>query len=215
MPRPKGAKSAGYDRRRAELLAAFRERLLARNLAAPSLRELAAAGGVTIPTVRHYFGRREDLIVALLEDLGVQGEAHLAHARDASAPFAESIERLVQSILTGLSMGLSEIHALGLREGLRHDRLGPAYLSHVLEPTVLAIEERLRQHQARGEMRPADTRVAALSLIAPQIVAQIHQRELGGCGTRPLNAQSSTREQIDAFLRAYAAEPGPPRAPEP
>lgn len=205
MSRTKGARSAGHEERRAALLKAFRERLLARNLPPPSLRELAAAAGVTIPTVRHYFGRREDLIEALLADLGDRGQVYLARARDGSAPFPESIATLTQSILVGLTMGLSEIHALGMREGLRNDRLGPAYLEHVLEPTILAVEERLRQHQARGEMRPCDTRVAAVGLIAPMVIAQIHQRELGGCGTRPLDGPAFAREHVTAFLRAYSS----------
>ena len=82
MSRTKGARSAGHEERRAALLKAFRERLLARNLPPPSLRELAAAAGVTIPTVRHYFGRREDLIEALLADLGDRGQVYLARARN-------------------------------------------------------------------------------------------------------------------------------------
>jgi AcrR family transcriptional regulator len=210
MARTKGARSVGHEERRASLLRAFRVRLLERNLPPPSLRELAAAAGVTIPTVRHYFGRREDLIVALLQDLNAQGAGYLASAREPAGPFKESVEALVRSVLMGLTRGLSEIHALGLREGLRNDKLGPTYLEQVLEPTILAVEERLTKHQERGEMRSADVRVATIGLIAPLVIAQLHQRELGGLITRPLDIETFAREHIRAFLLAYAVSPDTP-----
>ncbi|AQR63086.1 hypothetical protein BZG35_16565 [Brevundimonas sp. LM2] len=203
MAKTKGARSAGHDEKRAALLQAFRVRLIARNQPPPSLRELAAAAGVTVPTVRHYFGRREDLVAALLDDFGKQGVVHLERLRIAEMPFSESIAALAQMIVEGLAFGVSEIHALGLREGLRNDRIGPAYLVHILEPTLLAIESRFDQHQQRGEMRRVDTRVAAVALLSPLLIAHFHQRELGGSGTRPLDIQDYAHAHVDAFVRAH------------
>lgn len=205
MAKTKGAKSSDHAEKRANLLRRFRERLTARNLPPPSLRELAAEAGVTVPTVRHYFGRRDDLIVAVMEDFRIVGEPHLVQARLADWPFAESIDMLVRAIAVGLAMGVSELHAMGLREGLRHDRLGPAYLLQILEPTILAIEARLRQHQDRAEMRPGDTRTAAIGLLSPLVIAHFHQQELGGTQTRPLDRDAFLAEHIDAFVRAYRA----------
>jgi len=202
----KGAKSSGHQEKRSALLRACRARLAARDLPSPSMRELAAAAGVTVPTLRHYFGRREDLIVALLQELRREGEFYLARTRVTDKPFDESITSLVGALSLGLAAGLSEIHALGLREGLRHGRLGPAYLDQVLEPTVLAIEDRLEIHQARGEMRVADTRVAALALLSPLVIAHFHQNELGGVDTRRLDFETFANEHVSAFLRAYRAE---------
>jgi AcrR family transcriptional regulator len=202
----KGAKSSGHAEKRAALLRAFRERLIARNMAPPSLRELAAAAGVSMPTVRHYFGRREDLIVALLEDFGAEGAEHLTRTSRADGPFAASVARLADDIAFGLTVGLSEIHALGLREGLRHDRVGPAYLVDVLEPTILAIEARFKRHQEEGEMRPGDTRAAAIGLLSPIIIGHFHQRELGGSTTRHLEMPAFLRDHVAAFVRGHAGE---------
>lgn len=202
----KGAKSSGYAERRSALLRTCRARLTARDLPSPSMRELAAAAGVTVPTLRHYFGRREDLVVALLEELRREGEFYLARTRMTDQPFDQSIASLVRALSLGLAAGLSEIHALGLREGLRHNRLGPAYLNEVLEPTVLAIEDRLAIHQARGEMREADKRVAAIALLSPLVIAYFHQNELGGIETRRLDFETFADEHVAAFLRAYRAD---------
>lgn len=203
MAKTKGTKSSGYAEKRAALLRGFRERLTARNLPPPSLRELASSAGVTMPTVRHYFGRREDLIIAVMEDFRAVGEKDLNQARLADRPFAESIDALVKAIMVGLAMGLSDLHAMGLREGLRHDRLGPAYLMQILEPTIDAIETRLLKHQERGEMRPSDVRTAAIGLLSPLVIAYFHQKELGGSLTRPLDDETFRKEHIEAFVRAY------------
>ncbi len=205
MPKAKGTKSSGHAEKRASLLRAFRERLTARNLPPPSLRELAASAGVTMPTVRHYFGRRDELIIAVMEDFRDVGEAHLQQARQAEGDFATSIDWLVRAIMLGLSMRVSELHAMGLREGLRHDRLGPAYLLQILEPTILAIEARLLQHQEREQMRPSDVRTAAIGLLSPLVIAYFHQNELGGTETRPLDMGAFLTEHVDAFVRAYRA----------
>jgi AcrR family transcriptional regulator len=203
MARTRGAKSAEYGAKRAALLHAFRNRLVARDRPPPSLRELAAAAGVTIPTVRHYFGKRADLVAALLADLHRAGAGYLDLARQADLPFAASMALLARFVAAGLEAGLSEIHALGLREGLRHSRLGPAYLDDVLEPTLQAIEVRLQRHQDRKEMRPVDVRVAAVGFLAPLIVGHIHQHELGGRDRRPLDLNAFVDAHVDAFLRAY------------
>lgn len=204
-----GARSAGHDEKRAALLQRMRERLIERNQPPPSLRELAAAAGVSVPTVRHYFGRRQDLVDALLEDFGIQGHIHLERIRRVDLPFAGSMAELAGMILAGLAFGVSEIHTLGLREGLRNDRTGPAYLTHVLEPTLQAIEFRLERHQERGEMRRSDTRVAAVGLLSPLIIAHFHQHELGGSGLRPLDLQAFAREHVQSFVRAFSLSSDP------
>ncbi len=209
MVKTKGAKSVGHDEKRATLLRAFRERLIAPNLPPPSLRELVAAAGVSMPTVRHYFGRREDLVAALLADFGRQGAVYLERARSSELPFPESVKTLAQGISIALSSGLLEIHTLGLREGLCNDNVGPTYLDHVLEPTILAVEHRFLLHQQRGDMRPGDRRVAALGLLSPLILAHLHQWQLGGAGSRPLDAATFLEEHCAAFIRAYGTAAPP------
>jgi AcrR family transcriptional regulator len=169
------------------------------------MRELAHSASVSVPTLRHYFGRREDLVLALLIDIGVQGAPHLEFARDAHEPFAESIHSYMRYCASGFSFGLDEIHTLGLREGLRHSRIGPGYLEALLEPTLQSIEDRLAVHQGRGEMRQSNLRYAALSLLSPLLFAFLHQNELCGVTIRPFDIDGFVAEHSSAFIRAYAA----------
>jgi AcrR family transcriptional regulator len=206
MARPIGSNRAHYDARRHALLAAMLSRLTAQNAPPASLRELATAAGVTIPTLRHYFGKRDDLVEALLIDLGRQGEAHVAHVAHADLPFRDSIAAYVDYVRLGFRFGLAEIHTLGLREGLRQERIGPAYLNTILEPTIQSLETRLRLHQEKGDMRPSDTRVAALQLLSPLMIVFLHQNELCGDQVRPLNIDAYCVAHVDNFVRCFAAE---------
>jgi AcrR family transcriptional regulator len=205
MARPKGTPGALHQERRAALLAAIRTRLVEPNRSPASLRELAAAAGVTIPTLRHYFGKRDDLIEALLVELGREGEAHVARVAHAELPFHASITDYVAYVRLGFRYGLAEVHTLGLREGLRQDRLGPAYLNTILEPTIASLETRLRLHQEKGDMRVSDTRTAALQLLSPLVIVFLHQNELCGDRVRPLDIDAFCADHVDNFVRCFAA----------
>lgn len=206
MSRPKGSNTASYEARRISLLAGVKQRLTAANLPSASLRELAAAAGVTIPTLRHYFGKRDDLVEALLVDFGRQGEPHVARTARADMAFRESIADYVAYVRLGFRYGLADIHTLGLREGLRQDRLGPAYLNTILEPTIQSLETKLRLHQEKGDMRISDTRVAALQLLSPLVIVFLHQNELCGDQVRPLDIDAYCAAHIDNFVRCFAAQ---------
>ena len=59
-------------------------------------------------------------------------------------------------------------------------------------------------HVAAGEMRPVDTRMAAMDIISPILLAALHQRELGGAGCNPLDAAAHATHVADGFVAAYA-----------
>ena len=64
--RPRGSRNASYDKRRAELLERLTLRLCNRETGWPTMRELAAAANCSVSTLSHYFGRREDVVRAVL-----------------------------------------------------------------------------------------------------------------------------------------------------
>ena len=209
MVRTKGARNENHDERRAALLAALRERLRAPG-PAPSLRELARAADVTVPTLRHYFADRDGVVLAVMAEELAGGSGPggpLEIAATPSGPFAESVRDLLAHADAGfVHGGLTDAHAVGLVEGLRSDAIGPNYLALALDPTVDAFAERLRAHQARGEMRAdADPKAAALQLLSPLVVARLHQDRLAGAAGNPLDVSAMLDQQAEAFVRGYAA----------
>ena len=117
-------------------------------------------------------------------------------------------------------MGRIRAHVVGLTEGLHNDRVGPSYLQATLEPLLASVEQRLTLHVARGEMRPVDLRHAAISLIAPLLLAILHQRELGGTSVRQMDLDRFLDDHAAAFVRRRmraedanrSTVPAPPQA---
>ena len=207
MARTTGSRNADYAERRAELIARLRGRLSKRGAALASWRELAAAAGVSLSTMSHYFGRRDDVVRAVLEDDFRRGSEPLATMAKPTGPFAASIADAVAHLATGLRYGVGAMVSIGLTEGLRHADLGPAFLTLSLEPTLAAVEARLAAHIAAGEMRDVDPRGPAIALVSPILIAFLHQQELGGCELRPLDLDALCQEHAAAFARAWGRDP--------
>ena len=174
------------------------------------MRELAAAADVSVPTLKHYFADREGVVRAVMEDelaSGSETNGPLEIAATPSGPFAQSVRDLLQHADEGFEYGgLTDSHAVGLAEGGRSAALGADYLRLALDPTIKAFADRLRAHQANGEMRAdADARVAAVQLLSPLVIARLHQDRFGGRGTSPIDLSAMLDQQAKAFVRGYAA----------
>lgn len=203
--RKQGSRNLAYAERRAALIERLRARLGDREAGLASWRELAAAAEVSLSTLTHYFGRREDVVRAVMEDDFRRGAEPLATMAQPSGPFAQSIADALRHMAGGFRHGgLGAMFATGLIEGLRHPSLGPAFLDHALEPTIAAVEARLAAHMAAGEMRDGDPRGPALALIAPVLLAFLHQAELGGAERRPMQLDAFLTEHAAAFVRAWS-----------
>ena len=209
MPRPKGTRDADYDVKRGKLLRGMSLHMMRRESPRLSLRELAAAAGVSVPTLRHYFGARPQVVDAIFEDCLKLGRAGLEAQRRSEKPFAESIQDYVEALIRALrakrDVGLGDLMAVSLGEGLIDTAVSPSTLKHILDPTVDALDARLRVHIARGEMIETDVRAAALMLVSPLLLASLHQHQMRGALETPICLEDCARAIGEAFVRAYAA----------
>ena len=81
MARVAGARNAQFEERRNALIEKAKERLSLQDGQSPSFRELALAAGVSVATLRHYFGDRESLIKAVFAHYLQSGQRHLEQTR--------------------------------------------------------------------------------------------------------------------------------------
>lgn len=205
MGRPSGSRSRDHDARRSEILQRMAQRLSEPDAMHASYRELAAAGGVSISTLQHYFGRRADIVAAVLLHAQESAAPHFAQVREPAGTFRESILAFLAYFRLGFErFGVGDIHALGLVEGLRSSAVGPMVVDAVLEPSIDALTARLTEHQRRGDMRTdSDPRHAAVMLLAPVLLIMLHQRELGGAARHPTDLDRFFADHAEAFIRAH------------
>lgn len=208
MARPSGSRDRQFEERRSALIALAREHLSRPKGRNASWRDLAAAAGVSASTLAHYFGDRQTLISAILERAREEGDIYLAMAARPAEDFASSVRELVGMMGQGLDRGVLALQVIGLSEGLGNAQAAEAYLGHHLEPMLGAIAARLSAHVERGQMRPVTTRFAAIGLLAPMVIARLHQAELGGSSQYPMSLAEFDDTHAEAFIRGHQSTPG-------
>jgi AcrR family transcriptional regulator len=174
---------------------------------ARSFNGLAAEVGASVPTLKHYFGDYEGVVVAALDQARADGEVHLAAQRDPGPlRLAESVAAYCAAVEAGWALGVGALFTSGLSLGLGHAALGPATVDHLLEPTLRSLEARLMVHAGRGELRAGvDVRAAALALLAPLLLALLHQQALGGAQCRPLDLSAFGEAHRAGWLAGWGA----------
>jgi len=209
LPRAKGVKNADYETKRRELLDRMLPRFARLDVERPSLRQLAAAAEVTAPTLQHYFGDRTGVVAALLQEYRRRGERRLGMVSRATGPFAASMREFAEDFVLGLQAGgavrLGDVLAASLCEGLTDPMVSPLALAHIIDPAVDALTARLAEHAAKGEMIEGDLRAAALMLLAPLLLAVLHQDQMNGRSSRRIELQALAADVSAAFVRAYGA----------
>lgn len=205
MGRTVGARNSDYQERRNTLINKVRERLSLQNGEPPSYRELAFAAGVSVPTLRHYFGSREQIIKSIFTHSLAGAATHLSRARmPETGDLEASLTGFLQRVVAGWTKGnVGALHRIGLAEGLRSPATALDYLTDVLEPTLQALESRLAVYREQGRIVECNTRHAALMLLSPMVLALLHQHDLGGTRCRPLAIPELITEHVKVFVRAY------------
>lgn len=212
MGRPPGARNQDYDATRKSLAAKVLAAVVRRGAQA-SLHELAREADVSIPTLKHYFGDRSGAVAEALRSAREQGEPYLATIANPGPLDLESSLMNVGAALawSWVPAGVGRMFTSGMSAAMFDDTAGPGYLDGILEPTILAMEERLRVHARRGEiaLEPDDelaVRTASLTFLSPIILALIHQHGLSGTRCRPLPIEKFLELHVKAFVRAHRPE---------
>jgi AcrR family transcriptional regulator len=205
MARTKGARNADYQESRLELARQVRVGLVSDGGMRKSLRQLAAAAGTSVATLKHYFGDRDGLVEAVMESVRIDGAPHQARA---SNPGTTDVRESLDALLRGLTQAwrrhqVGVMHGAMLSEGLAQKKLGPLYVTLLLEPMLQVGEQLLQRHIDAGRLARCDVRQASLLLLSPAVMALLHQDNLSGASCRPLDLEAFLAAHVDAFLRAF------------
>jgi len=169
-----------------------------------SFSELTAASGVSRATIRHYFSTREELLEALLDHMSILGEEAAARfPEEDGLPLEQSLRDELDRFALAWRVGVGALFTAGLLWGLGHERLGPAYVRSLLEPTLQRTEAQLARRLSQHGMDAQTARHAALALVSPVLVALLHQEALFGNTCRPLDLTVFLAAHLESFLKGW------------
>lgn len=208
--RPPGSRAHDYEEKRRDLVHAVRRACLETPTEQRSLRDIAAACGVSPPTLSHYFGDRAGMVRAVLEQSLRDAARHFAEAERADGPLADRVAQELRTFHDAFTrFGLDRLNTWGMTEGLADERAGTAYLEFLLEPTLQGAEAWITRYRDAGEIpETVNPRFAALALYSPCIVLFLHQNHLGGRDFRPADVEAFIEEHAPRFLSYVGADPG-------
>jgi AcrR family transcriptional regulator len=126
---------------------------------AAAIEDVATAAKVGVATVYRYFGDKDGLVAAFLDELAPRRAAREAHAA-ASGNVRRDLERLAEQMLIGMRDDAALVRLLMI-ETLRGGPLLPRVRAKSPTRVVNAVASLLRDHCAAGRLRDVDPRLLA------------------------------------------------------
>lgn len=202
MPRPAGARNYDFEEKRGALLDQLTIYALTADLRRPSLRQFALAVEQSEPTLRHYFGDRQQMVAEIIANIGAmatpiwEGFAGPAESSDVA------IDQYFIMVEKSLTHGqFARAHAFGLIEGLADETVGRAYLEKLLEPALRSIAEKLRAAPG-GPRTENGLRTASLAILSPLLMMTLHQDFFGGAEAAPIDKREVMRRLKNGVARS-------------
>lgn len=200
MSRPVGKRNHDFNEKRAALVNTITDFVLSEGVDSPSFRQIAIAADTSEPTLRHYFGDRSGVLVAVFK-----------HIRDLSIPlkeltsqpaetFDDSVETYID-LVAGYRKNTRYIrgHGFGIRESMNDEAAREAYLKYMLQPAVDAVAERLVRSPGGPKNYPT-AKMMGFMLVASSIVVILHQELLNGKTYAPLDVDEYF-EQLKKWMK--------------
>lgn len=205
MPRPAGARNHDFDQKRASLLDTLTDYALSVSTQRPSLRQFAIAAGQSEPTLRHYFGDRQGLVIEIIENIRQRAIPIWAVAATPAADPVAAIQEFMEFSKVGMTdRGYTQAHTFGLMEGFSDPVVGRAYLEKMLDPALESISDKFRDTPG-GPAGPRELRAAALLAMGPMFLLVAHQDLLGGQEYAPIDT-AKTMDYLKEWLsRSFAS----------
>lgn len=175
-----------------------------KGFAATSVREIAAAAGVTKPTLYYHFGSKEGLIRDLITDALVPFVESLRYAAANEEPLGTVLSRIASE-----RFAYADTHpaTTTLVCRLAHEPPDPAFaglLFELQQEAVNVLTERFRAAHRRGEIESAEARLLALNFLGA-LLMHARARLAGARDAR--SATGIAEDVVQLFLMGAGVRP--------
>lgn len=192
-----------------EIVAAALEIFAEKGFAAARLEDIAARAGVSKGAIYLYFATKEDVFRAVVE----QGVApnlaavqQMAQQAPSFAPLARGATQLIAKVMTTSPVG--GIVKMVVAEARNFPELARIWHDRLVAPALGAMTAAIAAGQARGEIRPGDPRLFAVSLISPLLVGVVFRETFAPVGAEPFDLPALAAQHVETLLRGMTPSPG-------
>jgi AcrR family transcriptional regulator len=192
-----------------EICAAALEVFAEKGFAAAKLDEIARRAGVSKGTLYLYFQDKEQMFRAVVRDAVVPNmEAMTAAIRNVDAPFAQVIRAMLSGFAsTAQRLPIGRVAKMVIGESTNFPELARVWHDEVASKALGAIATFVEKAQQRGEARPGDPRLFAVSIMGPLITGVLWQATLLPAGGAPMDLEALAKQHADAVLDGLLMEP--------
>ena len=208
MAEPKWQRRA--DERPREICAAALDVFAEKGFAAAKLDEIARRAGVSKGTLYLYFKDKAELFRAVVRDaIAPNVEAITSALESLDAPVAD----VVRMFLAGFAdrearLPVGAVAKIVIGESRNFPELARVWHDEVASKAIAALAGFVERAQQRGEVRPGDPRLYALSLMGPMVLGALWRATLVPAGAQPLDLHALPRQHAETVLSGLLVEPG-------
>ena len=191
-----------------EICAAALEVFAEKGFAAAKLDEIARRAGVSKGTLYLYFQDKEQLFRAVVRDAVVPNmEAMTAAMRNVDAPFPEVVRALLSGFAANARrLPIGRVAKMVIGESRNFPELARVWHDEVASKALGAIATFVEKAQERGEVRPGDPRLFAVSIMGPLITGVLWQATLVPAGGAPMELEILAKQHADTILNGLLTE---------
>jgi AcrR family transcriptional regulator len=190
------------DARPAEIVAAALSVFAERGFAAARLEDIAARAGVSKAALYLYFDTKEDLFRAVVsEAVAPNLEALEAAALQHEGPIEDLVRFLLPSLARIASTSpLGGVVKMVIGESRNFPELAKIWHDRLVSRILGAVAGVIAQAQARGEVRPGDARIYALSLAGPMLLGVLWRETFAPIGAEPFDLEAIAAQHAETAL---------------
>ena len=179
-----------------------------KGFAAARLEEIARRAGVSKGTLYLYFEDKEDLFRAVIRDTVAPNIAAIRETVEAAnLSFAEIVRALLPrfaEITARVPVGAVAKMVIG--ESRNFPELAKVYYDLVVSQAIGLLAGLIESAQAKGEVRPGDPRLHAMTLMGPMLMGLLWRETLQPAGATPIDVAELARQHSETVLVGLLVE---------
>ncbi|HEX2558699.1 TetR/AcrR family transcriptional regulator [Phenylobacterium sp.] len=196
------------EARPAEIVAAAFEVFAQKGFAGAKLDDIALRAGVSKGALYLYFETKEELFRAVVtQGVAPNFDAVLAVLAGHPGPIGPLLEMLagrMADVVTTTPVGGLVKMVIG--EARNFPELAQVWHDQLVSKALGALTAAIAAAQARGEVKPGDPRMYALSVASPLLVGVIWRETFVPIGAEPFDMPALARQHVRAVLQGILAE---------